>query len=215
MTALTLTTATLAVLALAFLVLAARRLRRRRLLRAGGNGLMAGLFLALAAVAAGLSLELHTYQRLSHEQLAAELTFRRLGEHRYEVHIDLAEGGQRTMQLTGDDWQLDARVLKWKGLPVLLGMDALFRLERLSGRHRDIEQARSQAPTVHRVAESRGIDLWALGRRHAWLPWIDAVYGSATYAPMADEARYRVKVSQSGLIARPLNEAAREAVHGW
>jgi hypothetical protein len=32
---------------------------------------------------------------------------------------------------------------------------------------------------------------------------------------MADGALYEIKVSQSGLIARPLNQAARAAVGGW
>jgi hypothetical protein len=32
---------------------------------------------------------------------------------------------------------------------------------------------------------------------------------------MADGALYEVTVSQSGLIARPLNDAARDAVVGW
>jgi hypothetical protein len=32
---------------------------------------------------------------------------------------------------------------------------------------------------------------------------------------MADGARYEVKVSQSGLVARPLNLLARQAVGAW
>ena len=39
------------------------------------------------------------------------------------------------------------------------------------------------------------------------MPWADALYGSAVYVPMSDGARYQVVVSQSGLVARPLNEA--------
>jgi hypothetical protein len=41
------------------------------------------------------------------------------------------------------------------------------------------------------------------------------LYGSATYLPMADGADYEVTVSQSGLVARPLNDAARLAVGAW
>jgi hypothetical protein len=32
---------------------------------------------------------------------------------------------------------------------------------------------------------------------------------------MADKASYQISVSQSGLIARPLNQAAKDAVAGW
>jgi hypothetical protein len=58
--------------------------------------------------------------------------------------------------------------------------------------------------------------LWYLAREYKqWVPWLDALYGSAAYVPMADGAAYEVKVSQSGLTARPLNQAARSAVGGW
>jgi hypothetical protein len=33
--------------------------------------------------------------------------------------------------------------------------------------------------------------------------------------PMQDGARYEVNVSQSGLVARPLNLAAQDAVGAW
>ena len=45
-------------------------------------------------------------------------------------------------------------------------------------------------------------------RYRSWVPWLDALYGSATFLPMADGALYEIKVSQSGLVARPLNQAA-------
>jgi hypothetical protein len=32
---------------------------------------------------------------------------------------------------------------------------------------------------------------------------------------MADKGSYEISASQTGLLARPLNEAARNAVSGW
>jgi hypothetical protein len=114
--------------------------------------------------------------------------------------------------LAGDEWQLDARVLKWKGWANLLGLDAQYRLERVSGRYRDIEQERTGERTVYGLSENPGVDLWVLSTQYPkWLPFVDAVYGSATYLPMADGARYEVKMTQSGLMARPVNEAANAA----
>jgi hypothetical protein len=58
--------------------------------------------------------------------------------------------------------------------------------------------------------------LWSVvHRHHTWLPWFDALYGSATYLPMADGALYDIRVSPTGLVARPLNQAARDAVGTW
>ena len=118
--------------------------------------------------------------------------------------------------LNGDDWQLDARLLKWHGWANLLGLDAQYRLERISGRYRDIELERSAPRSVYQLAENPGLDLWQMATEHRdRLRFVDAVYGTATYLPMADGARFQVSVGQSGILARPLNEPARNALSGW
>jgi hypothetical protein len=111
---------------------------------------------------------------------------------------------------------MDARVLKWRGIAVLIGFDTLYRLDRLSGRYRDITQERTGPRTVYGLSEEEGLDLWTIARRYAhWIPWVDALYGSATYMPMVDGASYTVSVSSTGLLARPNNEIARKAINEW
>jgi len=101
-------------------------------------------------------------------------------------------------------------VLKWRGYANLLGLDARYRLERFSGRYRRIEQERYGPRSVFELGESSPIDLWALAEAYPrWLPFVDAVYGNAIYLPMVQGARYQVTLSQSGLVGRPLNDAAR------
>ena len=72
--------------------------------------------------------------------------------------------------LSGDEWQLDARVLKWKGWANLFGLDAQYRLERVSGRYRDIEQERTGERTVYALAENPGLDLWKVTLDHPHSP---------------------------------------------
>jgi hypothetical protein len=63
---------------------------------------------------------------------------------------------------------------------------------------------------VHALAPERGLDLWGLAEAHErWLPFVDAVYGSATYMPMRDGDAYVVSLTQSGLVARLRPRAAR------
>jgi hypothetical protein len=120
------------------------------------------------------------------------------------------------LDLRGDEWQMDARVLKWRGIAILIGFDTLYRLDRLSGRYRDITQERTEKRTVYSLSEEEGLDLWTIARRYAhWIPWVDALYGSATYMPMVGGASYTVSVSSTGLLARPSNEIARKAVSEW
>ncbi|MBB6091534.1 hypothetical protein HNQ60_000380 [Povalibacter uvarum] len=192
------------------LILACQRLLRARFFAAGGTALMGFLLLACAGLFFVVSLNMHTYARLTYERPVAEIVFEGRGPQSYRATLTEMPGGEmQIFMLAGDEWQLDARVLKWKGWANLLGLDAQYRLERVGGRYRDIEQERHATRTVYALSENPGIDLWQVSTEHPrWLPFVDAVYGSATYMPMADGARYQVSITQSGLIARPLNPAA-------
>jgi hypothetical protein len=207
----------IALFGLLLLVLACQRLFRARFLAAGGSGLMGLLLLAVAGFLFVISLNLHTYARLTHEEPVAEIVFEARGPQQYRATLaEVPSGEMQLFMLAGDEWQLDARVLKWKGWANLLGFDAQYRLERIGGRYRDIEQERNGQRTVYPLSENPGLDLWMLSTRYPqWLPFVDAVYGSATYMPMADGARYEISITQSGLIARPKNPAAETAAGTW
>ncbi len=205
-----------ALLCLLFLSVGARRLRHRRFV-AGGVHCMAGGSFLLAAIAAGfLGFNLQTYERLTHEQPALELQFVRLGERSFRATLTFPSNRVQAFDLRGDEWQVDARVLKWQGLATILGFDTIYRIERISGRYGDIASEQRATRTVYALNEPDRVDVWELAHKlPAWAPWIDARYGSATYLPMADGALFQVTVSQTGLVARPLNQAAHQAVGGW
>ena len=205
-----------ALLGILFFIAAVRRLRRRRVGGGVAHGMMALLLLLVAACIALIAVNIRTYQRLTYEQPAGELQFSRTGERQYNAELSYPDGERADFALRGDEWQVDARVLKWRAFANLLGFDAAYRLERISGRYTQIADERSMPRTVYDLHAPSRIDLWALAHRYrAWVPWMDALYGSATFLPMADGALYEIKVSQSGLIARPLNQAARDAVGNW
>ncbi|HKE95733.1 MAG TPA: hypothetical protein VKB34_15565 [Povalibacter sp.] len=198
------------------LIIACQRLLRARFFAAGGSALAGLLLLAGAGLFFVVSLNLHTYARLTFERPVAEIVFEAKGPQRFRATLTEMPGGEmQIFMLAGDEWQLDARVLKWRGWANLLGLDAQYRLERVSGRYRDLEQERHDERTVYALSENPGIDMWLLSTQYPrWLPFVDAVYGSATYMPMADGARFQVSITQSGLIARPLNAAAETVTKG-
>ena len=203
-------------LALPLELAAFRRLRRLQIARGTMLFLSGAFVIALAAGAALLAMNLYTYARLTHEQEAARVSIRQLGERQYVLSVETRTVRPRHFQVHGDEWQIDARVLKWRALGNLLGFDTVYRFERLSGRYADITQERRAVRTVHSLAEDPGLDLWSVLRKHhQYVPLADALYGSAVYVPMAEGAEYLVTVSTSGLVVRPGNEAARKAVGGW
>ncbi|HUX74635.1 MAG TPA: hypothetical protein VMV25_12180 [Steroidobacteraceae bacterium] len=203
-------------LALLLLIAAVRRLRRGRI--AGGAFCGGGALLLLlgAAGALALAVGVRGFQRLGAEQSAGEIRFMAAGPRAFDAVLTLADGRRESFLLRGDDWQVDGRILKWRALANVLGFDALYRLERIGGRYERIEEERHAPRTVYALNPPGGIDLWEIARRYRkWLPWVDALYGSATYTPMADGAVFEIDVSQSGLLARPRNPAARAAIGGW
>jgi hypothetical protein len=206
----------LALLGLWLLVQSLSLLRRRRIIGGLLTALAGLVFLLLPACIAVVAASMVTYTRLTHETRALQADFSRTGEHAFTVVLTFPDGEVQRLALEGDEWQVDARIIKWKPLANIAGFDTVYRLERISGRYATIADERSRPHSVYALSAPARIDLWSLVRHAtAWLPGIDALYGSAAYVPMADRASFAVMVTQSGLIVRPLDEAARQAVGGW
>ena len=193
-----------------------RRLWGRGVIAGCLEGLLGLLLLVLSLLLMTISINFFTYNQLTREAPVAEVTFRAIAHQQFWTYITLPHTRAMVFDLRGDEWQLDARILKWHGIAFLFGFDTIYRLDRLSGRYRDIAQEKTAERTVYSLGENRGLDLWAIVQKYGrWLPWIDAVYGSATYMPMVDRGRYNVTISATGLLTRPTNDIAREAVRKW
>lgn len=220
---LTLVSLLIAIVGLAFAVTGIKRLIQRRFLRAAGLELSGLFFLLLSSSAFLLASNLYTYQRLVYEQPVAEISFQKIAEQQYRADISALDSDfQQTVNLNGDEWQLDAQVLMWQGVATLLGLDANYRLHRIAGRYVDITDEQQRPRTVFSLVKSPAyieddtFDLWQFAHSNQnWLQWIDAVYGSAVFLPMSDGARYSIAISRTGLIARPDNDEARKAVSQW
>lgn len=170
------------------------------------------VFIALALLGALSGSVLLGWHRLGAEAPVARIEAHALGPQRYAVDVSTPDGEHRRVELGGDDWQLDARVIKWTPRAVMLGAPPLYRLDRLGGRYRDLAQERTTPKSVVALGDERWPDLWTLKRSHPqWLPWIDADYGSAAYLPLVDGGRYEVTLAAAGgLVARPADEATAE-----
>jgi hypothetical protein len=175
--------------------------------------------LVVGAVLIGLSAwDLHTYQQLTKENTVAHLSFDKESDQVFMVTVTEPTGRSRKFRVNGDMWQLDARVIKWAPSIARIGITPGFRLDRLSGRYYSLEQENTNERTVYGLFDddSNPLDAWSAVKNFShWFPWIDANYGSATFMPMADGALYEVKLTNSGLISRALNDRAQEASLNW
>lgn len=174
-------------------------------------------FLALALVLGGAGVLLRNYSWLLEDVPAATISLKQLAPQRYQATL-VTEGDEpREFTLLGDEWQLDARVVRWTLPGQLAGLPPVYHFERLSGRYGDPKQELSAERSVHDLREDW--DFWAFRERWlAGLPIADARWGSAAYLPMLDGATYQVYLSpRGGLVAKPADAVTERLLDeaGW
>ena len=203
-------------LALLALFIAARILFAPNWFLAWLRGTAGLAFLALALLIGVIAYDLRSYDPQVQDKPLVTLSFSADGPQRYRVNL-LEGGEEREVTLEGDLWQLDARLLGWKGLAALIGLQPGYRLEKLSGRFLAIEQQQSARFARVALAESPyGIDLWRwlrLGQRDLFL--FEPQAARVTYLPIADGAVFSVRLGPTGLMAQPMNQVAQQALKDW
>ena len=183
-----------------------------------------GGLLAIGAVIALAGLDVQTYQRLTYERPVATIETRQLGPQLFEATLTTPPGPAGTAptvnryQVHGDQWRIEARLLKWKPWANVLGLDTQYRLDRLSGRYETTADELNAPRSVYDLGPEPGnIDMWSMARKSKrYAPMVDSFYGGGAFMPMANGARYEVSLTPTGLVARPTNPAAQEAGgEGW
>jgi len=193
-----------------------KKFRRRQRLRAWSSFTSSSVFLLAALIIAVFVFDQGTFQRLTKEHAVATIHFKSIAKHKYQAVITAARTKPMELELHGDQWQMDARIIKWKGAAAWLGLQPLYRLERISGRYNDLNKEQSSAKSVHGLIDNAEVSLWNFMVEHQdSIPWLDAYYGSATYMPMTNDARFIINVTDSGLLARPRNQQATDSLKNW
>lgn len=172
-------------------------------------------FLGLAGVIAFAGLNIQTYKRLTYERPVATVKFTAIPDQPDTYRADVVfSDGQALLQADGtvpvfhgNEWQIGAKVIKFKPMANILGYDSIYRLEHM--RSLDAMQFSSDVVTegkidgIKIVPTEPGIDVGGLAAKYGSKFGIDAEYGSATYQPMGDGYEFEVSITQDALIARP------------
>jgi hypothetical protein len=156
--------------------------------------------LAVLLVAANV----YTYHRLTAESVIAELRFEPTGDRQYLAHLRTGDRcEERVLPVFGDQWRVDAEFLKWQYWALLLGLDSQYRLDRLEGRYRSVEEQNTAPKVAHDLAGDTAVDVVSIA--HALGSWnflLDATYGTSTYEDIDPGRVYRVYRTTTGIITR-------------
>jgi len=181
------------------------------------RGFLGTVLLVLGLSLAGLAGLLRNYLWLLEDQPVATVSIRQIAAQSYLATLT-PEGAESTeYPLSGDQWQLDAQVIRWHLPAALAGLAPVYRLERLSGRYNEPAQELRAERSVHDLRQDW--DFWQFRQRYlSNLPIADAHWGSAAYLPMINGARFTVLINpRGGLVAKPADAHSeallREA--GW
>jgi len=212
----------LGILFVVFVVLTLNRIKRGKIIGSTLYGLQGTVIFLLLVIILLIFSNLNTYQRLTYENDIAEVLIRKLDRQKYQLVLIYPRSSEQIIEpeyysLYGDEWQLDTRVIKWKGWANIIGLDSYYQLDRVSGRYANIQQANTSLASAYQLTgEQKGMSIWKLkSLMKSKLPFLDAYYGQSIFVPMRDGAKFSVSISQAGLVVRPVNESAIQALQTW
>jgi hypothetical protein len=178
-------------------------IRRRKFFGAVRNFTFSLLMLVLSLLFGVISFSIQGYNALTKEEETVSVEITPEGEQLFTAGITYPDGFQKKYKLKGDEFYIDAHILKWKYPVNLLGLHTLYEFDRIAGRYSDIEDEKTKERTVHSIAKDRLIDIFNLRLQYSFLSFlVDAEYGSASFAAADKPKKMNVLVSTSGLLIR-------------
>lgn len=198
---------------LLLLVLLVRLVWRRQWIAGWLYGNVLVLFAAVLVIGGAAAWELQSFRSLAVSEPVLKVKVSQLQPALYRLTLDQA-GKRRIFDVSGDLWELDVQVLRWKGLSAAIGLEDGYRLHQLRGRHLGLEeQQRTIAHNTHPLHGSPSWrDLWFWLERCDRPVLVESDAFTLAYMPLADEAEFAVRIGVTGLIPEPLNAAAMRAL---
>ena len=210
--------AAFALLSVVLLVSALVAVRKRRWMGAGMALVLALLSLALAALAATISLATRGYQALTRETVAATVTTRPSGAERFVATFTFPDGRREDYELAGNALYVDAHIVKWHPRFNILGLHTAYQLDRVAGRYDRLEDEQTKPRRIFALSRPTPVDMFQVARSLAFFRrlgplgrMVDAEYGSATFVAARDPTHLELRVSTSGLLFRPVGQAVQGA----
>src|ERR1700761_4489866 len=171
--------------------------------------LLVGGPLAIIGLAFGLlGVNTQTFERLTYEAPVAMVSVKAAdpAQQTYDVTVKRMDTtfAPQTCRLQGDDWEMSARVQKWKPWANVMGLDTTYTLDQLSNRYSDASRANGKMITSCDLkGPPPAVNSWV---PQSWVFWIvshayaeDRHFGSGAFMPLSDGATYKVVMTQSGL----------------
>lgn len=193
------------------------RIGSKKIATGGFRFLIGGVILAAAGLIGLVGLNLQTYSRLAQERPVATVDLEYIEPQLYKANVTLeGETAPTAYNVRGDEIEFKARIIRWQNWANVIGYDSIYKLDRMAGQYRSIDEDLKKQRTVYALSNDPGVDIFqVIQKRGGWTKAVNAYYGSGTYVPMLPGARYEVFMTQNGLLARAGNDIARDGLKDW
>lgn len=170
------------------------------------QALVVGLALAcLALLLTGGMVLLRAFESFAGETLVARVRCHRTGPEAFALTYlpaDAPPSSVRTISLRGDQWAITGGIIKWHRWLTAAGVPTYHRVLRLSGQFSDVARQRRELPTVEPLSSGSDL-LWELlYEADPYLPFVEAVYGSAAFVYVEPGRVQEVYVTPSGYMIK-------------
>ncbi|WP_196140938.1 hypothetical protein [Aliikangiella sp. G2MR2-5] len=147
------------------------------------------------------------YNALTREEKVARVIVTPVGQQSFHARLRFNDGTEQVFSLSGDELLIDAHILKWKSWTNILGLHTGYRLDRIAGRYRAINDEKSKERSVFAIqnTDGKGIAQWRedFSMLSALL---DVEHGSASFVAADKQTEYSLMVTTDGLLLRPLTQ---------
>lgn len=142
----------------------------------------------------------------------AEITIMPTTSQRFSAEVAWIDGEVDKFDIAGDQFYIDAKILKWQNWLGMLGVKTWYELDRIGGRYLSIQDETDKPRTIYQLAKQKDYDLYHLRKRHPSLDFlVDAEYGSAVFMLADTPKKIELYVARTGLtikqveLDQPLN----------
>jgi hypothetical protein len=180
------------------------KVRRLKLLSSINRLMMLTLLLFISLTLSLIILGTQGFKSLTKEEFVAVIRISPADKQEFKALLSLEAGEQQLFNLKGDELMLDAYILKWKPWVNVLGLHTAYRLERVSGRYKNIEDEEKKERTVYAIKNKGGTGIVKWREDYSFLSFLlDVEHGSASFVNADKISEYRLMVTTDGLLIRP------------
>jgi len=174
--------------------------------------------LGVGALTLSLCMALRSFEAFARSTWVAQIQCRWVGHKAFELTYRLVVADRlqapQVFRLRGDQWTVSGGVVKWHPWLTGLGIPSYHKLSRISGRFAQASEETSTLPTAYDL--NGGLDRlwWFFYHVDPYLPFVEAVYGSAAYTYVNPAVVFDVYVMPSGYLIKR-SRPGRSQAGGW